>query len=411
LPIARLQKHPYTVQHKRTQTKEEIYIVRQSFFQLTQVGSCHNRVCRFSCNICGHVAAEKARLHLKDRFPKHVMLVEKQNKRTIESDEDEDDEGIEEPVTKKVKLEYEMDTQIEKQSLLTKLKQLILTDSAINPIRPLTDTMFYDLVIRVEGMLFYCSKAILALRSEHFRNIITEAFTKDASYPTKVEVKDTSPPVFQHVLEYLVSGSMEVTDAGENVDVYLYAASIGLDVAQQTIGSLLDTIVNQQDVSASVKVLNRLVSFGIDIKGEKFAQIVQLVSDNAKVLFVENVNQLSRELLLEVLKLELKVPENIIFKKVVDWGVRKLFDPSKELATLQECEKKKLRESIDPLFAQVRFEYMTLEEVMRELEPTGIFTQLEIFQILKAMPTAKNGGEPYSILGVTYPEGRKRRLQ
>jgi hypothetical protein len=385
--------------------------------------SCHNRVCRFKCDVCGCVAAEKARMHLKDKFPQHKMLFDKNgysSKRTREatsSSDDEEDESDEEPADKKRKNSIENDqtteqnfneAEIEKQTLLNQLKFLVITDSALNPSLSPSETMFYDLVIRVEGMLFYCSKSILALRSSHFKKmIIDNVRERPNEYPTKLEILNVSPIVFQHVLEFIVSGSMVVIDPGEGIDVYLYGSSIGLNVANQTLGTLLKDIIQTQDVSGAVKVLNKLISNGIDITTLQFEKLLELVSRRADIVFEQHLYSLSKQLLSKLLQMELKIPEVIICKRVVDWGIQKYYGLGKTFSELLEEDKKKLRQQIADLLQLVRYEHMTLEEVMREIEPMGIFTQLEVFEILKAMPSAKSGTE-YSVLGKTYPAGSGR---
>ncbi len=410
--------------------------------------TCHNEATRFKCESCGPLSESTARAHMK-KHPSHFLVKDTTYAKRKRNDQNHDDEDH-----KRFKDDHLNE---DENHLLTQLKDLILVDSATTPTKSVAETMFYDVVFQVGERLFYCSKAILALRSEYFKKLLAEYLTKQPNIVSlKIEIPNTKPQVFQSVLEYLITGTMNITDIDQAVDTYTYAITVGLPIANETVGKHVQNLISQKNVAEGAKMLDKLLSSGqTTLQSEPFyAPLFRFVSQNVSSLFsTSEFTTISRNLLGELLKMDMDVSELRLFEKVVEWGVMRMWDEFKQTGNqlsdnkdvLSTMTSKKqlptdeasgvkiffnngtvyvvsaateellyhttctaLRTYVGDVLPNILYEYMTLDNIMQIVEPLRIFTDAEVFEFCKAMHNANSGTE-YTILGVTHAQGAPRK--
>jgi hypothetical protein len=335
--------------------------------------------------------------------------------------------------------EYEPQNNVARE-LLTTYKSLVIEDS-IEKEKPIEETMFSDIVFQVKDKLFYCIRSLLALRSAHFKQIITNAMNDNKEQVLRITIDNVSPSVFKSILEYLVSGSMTITDTGDAVDICLYATSIDLSqAATDIVHKQVKKSIEQQDVIGTWRILDRLLtSPGAEkLRTESwFPLLTKYVCDHASILLSL---PLSRAMMIEILSAsELDVDELTLFKHVIKHGLVKqeqLMDTNadtngklfmqddqdriyyldgklywyhgQELESIMETSL--VRQQVADLLPLILYEHISLDDVMKNVEPIKLFNDLEVFEFCKAMHAVKSGLE-YTILGCKQVHPRTKRVQ
>ncbi|KAL0479279.1 hypothetical protein AKO1_008125 [Acrasis kona] len=304
-----------------------------------------------------------------------------------------------------------------------------------------------DLKILVGTEVFYTGRAVV---SDHYSDIIKESVPVSYMDHLTTICVDAPAEVFKTILNYYVSGKLELLQK-HAIDTYLYAKSVGIPVEDGILAENLAAIASNNDVMLASEQLQKISQTQMSPDMSKvFGPLYEVIALNAESFFnSKSFHTAPRNLLVEILRMDMDISELDLLKKVIEWGVvncwrieqnpitlptipDQLAETRKTLpiadkagfsiivedGNIYVCDHNnnkvqytltttKLRKFILDLLHYIRFEHLTVEVLVEEVEPFDILINKEFAKLCHASINV-SAGRQYQVLGSTFQAGEAR---
>ncbi|XP_026843522.1 BTB/POZ domain-containing protein 9 [Drosophila persimilis] len=236
---------------------------------------------------------------------------------------------------------------------------------------------YSDVEFLVEDQRLPGHRLVLATRSEYFRALLYGGLAESNQREVPLEVPLEA---FKLILGYLYSGKMPLStlDVDTIIDVLDLAHLYGLQVVESGIGKYLQQNLSVSNVCTILDVARRK---NLNQRAEECLNFID--NNGSDIVKHDSFEKLSKESLEELLRRDkLAALEIDIFRAVCKWRDN---HPSEDFKTVAEL---------------VRLPLLTVQQLVQEVRPSGLFEPDQIFNAIGQVDTGKN--LPYRV--VVLPE-------
>ncbi|XP_033236722.1 BTB/POZ domain-containing protein 9-like [Drosophila pseudoobscura] len=231
---------------------------------------------------------------------------------------------------------------------------------------------YSDVEFLVEDQRLPGHRLVLATRSEYFRALLYGGLAESNQREVRLEVPLEA---FKLILGYLYSGKMPLStlDVDTIIDVLDLAHLYGLQVVESGIGKYLQQNLSVSNVCTILDVARRK---NLNQRAEECLNFID--NNGSDIVKHDSFAQLPKESLEELLRRDTFAALEIdIFRAVCKWRDN---HPSEDFKTVA---------------ALVRLPLLTVQQLVQEVRPSGIY---ELEQILDAIGQADTGKNlPYRV--------------
>jgi len=268
---------------------------------------------------------------------------------------------------------------------------------------------YSDVTLLIDKTRFHAHKVILAARSQYFRALLFGGLRESQPSCGEVELKDTCPKAFQHLLKYIYTGRMQLTELKEELllDILGLAHRYGFEALQTAISDHLEAVLNIHNVCliydiASVYSLASLSRTCCTYMDRHAADIIQ--SDSFLTL--------SPTALREVVSRDsFCAPEIEIFKALTSWSERNKVSLNEsadthsvssadsvsvdgetqgdEAGSITDINITVCNVGVD-IVSMVRLALMSLDELLNVVRPSGLVSPDAILDAIKTKNESKD---------------------
>jgi BTB/POZ domain-containing protein 9 len=179
---------------------------------------------------------------------------------------------------------------------------------------------YSDLTLVVDGQQFPAHKVVLAARSEYFRALLFGGLRESHLECNTVELKDTPAVGFHHLLKYIYTGKINLSELKEEIllEVLGLANQYGFVELQSAMSEYLQAILNNQNVCLIFDIASM---YGLQALCETCCQYMD--HNAADILHTEGFLTLSPTALHDLTSRDsFCAPEIDIFRAIQLWAER-----------------------------------------------------------------------------------------
>jgi len=279
---------------------------------------------------------------------------------------------------------------------------------------------FYDIKIKVyhanTETIIYASKANL---------IALNVISAEADPREFFIINGTHPSVVELLLKYCYTGVINELDSGLLIATIIYSKTINFSgfsfLLEEHLRKVILATLLTNTPAYNFKVWVTMKSYQLDPQNITVLIFDQIQKQNPTEIFNGIFYHQPRDIVVEIIKQDyLRLSEIYIFQRIFEWSWVQLsgnltpkFKPNflkiisgNAILVPKVCAK--FREIFEPLFEYLRFENISMEEVIQVLEPAKIFSKDELWHIIKSGNNNKNS-QPFLLFGKHFTSGRKKR--
>ena len=222
---------------------------------------------------------------------------------------------------------------------------------------------YCDVTLLVESSRYPAHRVILAARSEYFRALLYGGLRESRPDCAEIEMKDTSSGAFQHLLKYIYTSKMTLSDLKEEslLDVLGLAHQYGFTHLEGSISTYLRAILNVRNVCLIYDIGSM---YSLDTLARTCLEYMD--ANAAEILHSDAFLLLSSSSLGEVLSRDsFCAPEIDIFHAVRRW------------------HEQNLEEDAQTVMRVVRLPLMNLEDLLNKVRLSSMVTADVILDAIK----------------------------
>ncbi|XP_033236721.1 BTB/POZ domain-containing protein 9-like isoform X3 [Drosophila pseudoobscura] len=226
---------------------------------------------------------------------------------------------------------------------------------------------YSDVEFLVENQRLPGHRLVLATRSEYFRALLYGGLAESNQREVPLEVPLEA---FKLILGYLYSGKMPLStlDVDTIIDVLDLAHLYGLQAVESGIGKYLQQNLSVSNVCTILDVARRK---NLNQRAEECLNFID--NNGSDIVKHDSFAQLPKESLEELLRRDTFAALEIdIFRAVCKWRDN---HPSEDFKTVA---------------ALVRLPLLTVQQLVQEVRPSGLFEPDQIFNAIGQVDTGKN---------------------
>ncbi|CAB0001956.1 unnamed protein product [Nesidiocoris tenuis] len=232
---------------------------------------------------------------------------------------------------------------------------------------------YSDVSLKVEGEVFHGHRIILAARSEYFRALLYGGMRE--SLQAEVEIVGANIAAFKELLKYIYTGQLSLSGLKEDIilDILGLAHQYGFENLEKSICEYFIKSLSTQNVFSIYDAarLYQLKSLTEHCMGFIDRNLPPIILTSSKEFL-----QLSPEGLKEIIERDsFYAPEVKIFEIVLAWAT---------------ANNMKATADLDSVLQAVRFELMSIEDLVGIVRPSGLVSSERILDALEQQTAKRN---------------------
>ncbi|CAH1791881.1 unnamed protein product [Owenia fusiformis] len=229
---------------------------------------------------------------------------------------------------------------------------------------------YSDIILLASGVEFHAHRVILASRSDYFRALLFGGLRESQPGVSTIELKDTTPDAFRHLLKYIYTGRVNLADMKEEnlLDVLGLSHQYGFLELESSISDYLKATLNIRNVCFIYDLANM---YGL---ASLCKTCYEFIDRNAPdVLRGEAFLSLSGPALYDIISRDSFCAAEIdIFNAIKVWSER---NPEVDVA---------------PIMSVVRLPLMTIPQLLNTVRPTEFVSPDSILDAIKTITETRN---------------------
>jgi len=237
--------------------------------------------------------------------------------------------------------------------------------------------LYSDVTLVVEGQALKAHRAILAVKSEYFRSLLTSGMKE--SHSKEVVLNETPIRGFRPLLRYIYTGRMSVSS--QDLEVILEVVGLA---NKYCFTDLEKRIWDQLDSSLTVERVCRVLETALLYKNEKNEELIKasytfLDKNSEEVLEHPSFLKLPQHLVTDIFSRDsFAVPEIKIFKAAQKWL------ESNTMIQEEEGARTASSDAAKQILSKVRLELIPLKDLVAEVRPSGLVSQDILFDAIES---------------------------